>query len=129
MISRQVVRAGSLEPVRDFTYIKDTVEGFIKAAESGEPGEVINLGTGRGVSVGELVKIISKIVGVRPKITKEKIRVRPPKSEVMVLIADAGKARRTLCWKPTRSLEEGLRETIDYIRAHIADYKPEIYNL
>ncbi|PKL57634.1 MAG: NAD-dependent dehydratase [Elusimicrobia bacterium HGW-Elusimicrobia-1] len=123
------VKVGSVGPVRDFTYVKDTVEGFIKAAERAADGETLNLGTGRGVSVGELIKIISSIAGLKLKIITDKIRVRPSKSEVLVLISDASKARRATGWKPSYTLEDGLRETIDYVRANIRSYKPEVYNL
>lgn len=123
------VKIGSVGPVRDFTYVKDTVEGFIAAAERGADGETINLGTGRGISVGELIKTISSIAGIKPKIITDKIRVRPSKSEVLALIADASKAGRSMGWKPSYTLEEGLSETIDYIRANIRSYKPEVYNL
>jgi NAD dependent epimerase/dehydratase len=123
------VKVGSVGPVRDFTYVKDTVEGFISAAERGADGETINLGTGRGISVGELIKTISSIAGIKPKIITDKIRIRPAKSEVFTLISDASKARRSLGWKPSHTLEEGLEKTIDYVRAHIKSYKPEVYNL
>jgi len=124
------VQLGLLSPVRDFTYVKDTVEGFLKIAESDKSvGEVINTGSGRGISIGELAKLIIKLTGKKIKITRDPRRLRPKKSEVMTLICDNRKAKNLLKWSPHFSLENGLKETIAYISGHLEEYKPEVYNI
>lgn len=120
---------GSLHPRRDFTYVTDTVEAFLCAAQAKDvQGEEINLGTGREVSVGELVTMIAALIGVTPRPTTEADRVRPPDSEVDRLCASNGKALRLLGWTPTVSLEQGLWKTIDWIAAHRTFYTMETYH-
>lgn len=127
---RSVLDLGSLEPVRDFNYVMDTVEGMLAmAASPSSAGQVINLGSGRGVSVGETARLIMRLIGRTAKIKKETARVRPEKSEVLKLICDNRKARRLLGFKPRYSLEEGLVRTIDYIRRNRKAYKAGIYNV
>jgi NAD dependent epimerase/dehydratase len=129
-LNGQVIRLGRLTPIRDLTFISDTVEGFIKAAEfSRAVGEVINLGSGRAITIGELARQIISLMGDGKEIIVEKERVRPDASEVMELICDYGKARELLGWEPRVSLEEGLGRTIAYIRDHLHLYKPQLYNL
>jgi len=129
-LSSEEVQLGLLTPVRDFTYVKDTVEGFIKAAESEKSvGEVINIGSGKGISIKELVEIIIKLIDKKVKITMDPRRLRPEKSEVMVLVCENRKARNLLKWSPRFSLENGLKETIAYISRHLKEYKPEVYNI
>jgi NAD dependent epimerase/dehydratase len=129
-LNAQVIRLGRLTPIRDLTFISDTVEGFIKAAEfSRAVGEVINLGSGRAITIGELARQIISLMGDGKEIIVEKERGRPDASEVMKLICDYGKARELLGWEPRVSLEEGLGRTIAYIRDHLHLYKPQLYNL
>ncbi|MFC2040937.1 SDR family NAD(P)-dependent oxidoreductase [Chloroflexota bacterium] len=120
---------GSLHPTRDYTYIEDMVEGFIKAAESPmSVGEVINIGSNFEVSIGDLATRIISLTGKNAEIIFDTSRVRPPKSEVERLRCDNTKAKRLLGWEPRTSLDEGLRTTIEWISEHIDLYKPEIYN-
>ncbi len=124
------VRLGSLDPVRDFNFVADTVEGFLAVAASRKTdGEVVNLGTGKGVTIGKTVALIQKIMGLRVPVVADKQRVRPSKSEVFKLICDNRKARRLTGWRPRTSLEDGLSESIAYVRSRLKDYKPEAYNL
>lgn len=128
-LAGDIVRLGSLEPVRDLTYVKDTIQGFLSLAKSQEcVGEVINIGTGQGVTVNELVLLISKILGKELHVVTEQERKRPEKSEVMKLICDCSKAKKILDWRPKHSLEDGLREVIAWIRENLSRYKMEIYN-
>lgn len=125
-----VVRLGSLRPTRDLTFVKDTVEGFIKVAESKESvGEVINLGSGFEISIGDLTSKISSILEKKVKIISEESRVRPKDSEVERLLADNSKARRLLGWSPQVSLEAGLKETIAWMGNNLEAYKTGIYNI
>ncbi len=130
MLTRDTVKLGSLDPVRDLNYVGDTVGGYLLAAEDPQaPGEVINIGSGRGVTIGELLEIIQQVMGVRKPIVLDDQRIRPPKSEVFRLICDASKAQQILGWQPAFTLEEGLRHTVEFISTHLDLYKPDLYNL
>jgi dTDP-glucose 4,6-dehydratase len=112
------VKLGNLEPKRDFTYVKDTVEGLLLALEKEtEGGNEINLGTGRSFSVMEVVEVVSKVLGKNLKVEVEEKLKRPKKAEVFNLIADNSKAKRVLGWEPKWSFEEGVRETVEYVRS------------
>lgn len=124
------VRLGSLDPVRDFNFVSDTVAGFLAVAASRRAvGEVVNLGSGKGVTIGKTVSLIQKIMGLRVPVVADKARVRPQKSEVFKLICDNRKARRLAGWRPRVGLEAGLSETVSFVRERLADYKPGAYNL
>jgi len=124
------VKLGSLSPVRDLTYVKDTVSGFLKMAESEKViGEVINIGNRKGITIGELAEKIISLFDKEIKIVSDENRIRPEKSEVMKLICDNSKAEAFIDWQPTYSLDDGLKETIKFIEEFIDLYKPEIYNL
>jgi UDP-glucose 4-epimerase len=113
------IKLGRLDPKRDFTFVSDTVEGFVMAGEAeGVEGQVIQLGTGRAVSVGELFDISRRIMEVDASVEQEAKRMRPEESEVMVLISDPSKAKAFLGWEPKVSLEEGVRHTISWIEHH-----------
>jgi NAD dependent epimerase/dehydratase len=127
-LADEPIRLGNIEPTRDLNYVADTVEGFIKAAESPQAvGEVINLGTGREISIGELAATILKSMGKDLPVVTENERVRPENSEVERLCADASKARELLGWKPKYSLEEGLAQTIEWIQENNERYRRGVY--
>ncbi|MDD1698361.1 MAG: SDR family NAD(P)-dependent oxidoreductase [Methanoregula sp.] len=124
------VRLGSLTPVRDLTYIADTVSGFIKISESIKTiGRTVNTGSGRGVTIGELSDIIIGKVNPNVKIVAEQKRVRPEKSEVMQLLCDNRLAEELAGWRPAYTLEEGLDLTIGWMKEHIASYKTGVYSV
>jgi NAD dependent epimerase/dehydratase len=128
-LSENIIKLGSLTPVRDLTFIEDTVEGFLRVAESGKSiGNVFNVGTGYGVTISELVEIILKLIGVDRPVVADTKRFRPVKSEVNVLICDNRKAREILEWRPQYTLEQGLQHTIEYIHNNLWRYKPDIFN-
>lgn len=128
-LTRKKIFLGSLHPTRDFTYIKDTIDGFIKVAESSKSvGEVINIGSNFEISIGALVGRIAYLMGEEIQVASDEMRVRPPKSEVERLWCNNTKARELLGWKPTRSLDEGLKETIEWISEHLELYKPALYS-
>ena len=123
-LTRDVVHLGNLDSTRDFTYIADTVSGFIKAAESADGlGEVFNLGTGEEIRIGDLANKILGLVGRQVSIETESGRMRPARSEVMRLISDNRSARETLKWSPAFSLDKGLELTIAWIRDHLDNYQ------
>ncbi len=127
-LTKDSIKIGSLDPKRDFTFVKDTADGFIKAAETDNiTGEVINLGTGKHVSIGDLVNAVKRVMGKDFEVVTDSQRIRPAKSEVMELLSDNRKAKRLINWEPKYDLDEGIKETIEYIKANINKYKPEIY--
>lgn len=128
-LSKEKIFLGSLHPTRDYTYVKDVVEAFIKVAESPNSiGEVINIGSNFEISIGDLINKIIFLIGENAEIITDPIRVRPHNSEVERLWCDNTKAKKLLGWEPANSLDEGLKETIDWIRTYINLFKPELYN-
>jgi NAD dependent epimerase/dehydratase len=129
-LTRDKIQLGSLTPKRDLVYVKDTVRGFMLAAEKKAAiGQTINIGAGKEISIGDLADKIIELVGKKCKIITDKKRVRPKGSEVMQLIASAQKAKKILGWEPRISLDEGLKATIEYVGANLAKFKPDIYNI
>ncbi len=124
------IRLGALDPKRDFTFVEDTVEGFLRMGlAEGVEGTEVNLGAETCLSIGELAHKILKLVGRDLPIICEEERLRPPHSEVMRLHADAQRAHQMLGWQPRVSLDEGLERTIAWIRAHLELYRPEVYEV
>lgn len=124
------LQLGSTAPKRDFNFIDDTVAGFIAVATSDRAiGEVINIGSGRTVSIAEVVDQVGEIVSRSLEVTTDESRVRPEKSEVGLLLADIGKAQRLLGWAPQVSLREGLERTVEWIGNHQTRYKASEYNV
>jgi NAD dependent epimerase/dehydratase len=122
------VKLGSLDPVRDLTFVADTVDAFLRIATNDAAiGQVINAGTGHGVTVGELAALILRLMNSPKAIELDPERLRPASSEVFVLICDAQKAATTIGWKPRWSLENGLARTIDFVSGHAGLYKPSSY--
>lgn len=125
-----VLQLGTLSPVRDMTYVSDTAAGFIAAAEAeGVEGEVINLGFGEGYAIGDLVERIFSLTGVRKEIVCQEQRIRPEKSEVMRLISDNTRARERLGWSPKVGLDEGLQNTIEFVKSRPDFYKANQYSV
>jgi nucleoside-diphosphate-sugar epimerase len=130
-LTKQRVAMGSLEPVRDLTFVKDTVEGFIAAGLCDKVvGQVVNLGTGFGYTIEAVVKKILELLGRHTMpVDRDPARVRPAKSEVMRLISDNTVAKEICGWQPEYSLEQGLAETIEWIRKNINVYRPDSYSV
>ena len=130
VLTRDEVHLGSLDPSRDFTFVLDTVEGFLRGAQAeGVLGEEINLGNDATITIGELCELIFKILGKSPKIVTESQRKRPEKSEVLRLQASYKKAKSLLDWEPKVSLEAGLRKMVEWLEAHLDLYKPDQYTV
>jgi NAD dependent epimerase/dehydratase len=130
LTSREIV-IGNPQPTRDFTFVADTVDGLILAAESDEClGQEINLGAGREISIGDLAERIRSMVGEDVKILREaKERVRPPRSEVERLLSCNAKMRNLTGWRPKVDLDQGLRLTMDWIRLHADLFNPSQYRI
>ncbi len=112
-----VVRLGNLTPRRDLTYVKDTVRGILSALKVRTEGFLdVNLGSGRGYSVEELVDIVGRVLNKRLEVVSDPTLVRPKEVEVFNLVSDNRKAREVLNWSPRVSIEEGIRLTAEYIR-------------
>jgi len=124
LAAERELRLGSLEPVRDLTFVEDTVAGFLALGACDEAvGKVVNLGRGEGVTIGELARLAMKVAGVEREIVQDADRVRPERSEVDRLIADASLAARLAGWKPAVAFEDGLRRTDEYVRSHLDRYR------
>jgi dTDP-glucose 4,6-dehydratase len=113
------VLMGDPAPIRDFLYIDDEVDAYIKVIETEKDifGEIMNTGTGRGVSVRELVEIIGKMVDFKGEVKWCQRSLRP--FEIKKLIVDTEKIRRLLGWSPRYTLEEGLKRTIEWWRNYL----------
>jgi len=133
---RRQIHLGSLFPTRDFSFVTDTVAGFIAAIRAdGVVGEVINLGSGFEISIGDTARAIAAVMGAPIEIEMDEQRRRPEKSEVERLCAGTDKARRLLAWSPEFAgldgFKRGLARTVDWFRdpVNLAKYKADTYNL
>jgi dTDP-glucose 4,6-dehydratase len=124
VLTQEHLNLGNLEARRDLTYDSDTVSGFLKIAETpGVDGETINLGSGREVRIRDLAKRIIAITGKPMEIMIDPARLRPEKSEVQRLLSNNRLAGELLGWQPQVDLDQGLRETIEWVREHLAHYR------
>jgi NAD dependent epimerase/dehydratase len=129
-IEDKKIRLGNIKPRRDFLFVRDTVRGFIELGKCDEAvGKVINIGTGKDISIEELVKKILGLMGKPGEIEVEDQRIRPEKSEVMQLLSDTGLAQKLFGWAPRYTLEDGLRETIEWYQKNLSRFKVGSYPL
>jgi NAD dependent epimerase/dehydratase len=124
------VRLGNLEPTRDLNFVANTVDGILSAAASpAAVGQTVNLGSGREIRIGDLLELIADLLGRKVHVEVDEQRVRPPRSEVSRLLADNRRARELLGWEPRVSLEEGLGQTVAWLREHRALYRSDAYSI
>jgi NAD dependent epimerase/dehydratase len=129
-LTQDTISLGNLDAQRDFTYVADTVDGFLRAAQTdGIDGETFNLGVGREIRVGDLAAEILSLLGMRKEIKVTPLRLRPVRSEVQRLVSDNRRARDRLGWMPRVSLRQGLSQTIDWISANLHLYRHEGYQV
>ena len=122
------LKLGNLSPTRDLNYVLDTVGGFVGAAEHEEAvGRVVNVGSGRETSIGDLAAAILSLVGRDLPIVLDDARVRPNNSEVERLRADNTLAKDLLGWTPRHNLEEGLAATIKWVEEHLEQFRVGAY--
>ncbi|MBB4952314.1 dTDP-glucose 4,6-dehydratase [Agrobacterium vitis] len=124
------VRIGALTPTRDLTFVTDTAQGMIAASGASDDalGKTFNLGNGKEIAIGALAKRLLALLaeeGCTAELEHDPERLRPERSEVERLCADAGQAAAMLGWRPEVSLDEGLRRTISFVRANLATFHPE----
>ncbi|MHB8124422.1 MAG: SDR family NAD(P)-dependent oxidoreductase [Desulfitobacteriaceae bacterium] len=124
------IKLGNTETLRDFTFVTDTAEGFMAAAEAEKAvGKVINIGSGREISIGQLAQIIVSTIKHPVPISLDVKRLRPERSEVTRLLADNHLAKEILNWQPRISIEEGIQLTIAWIAAHLNRYQLGEYQI
>ena len=133
---QKVLKLGALHPTRDFNYVSDTVRAFLAVAESDRVnGEVINIGSNFEISIGDAVRLIAELMGVRAEIEADVQRTRPANSEVERLWADNAKARELIGWTPQfggrDGFRRGLQETIAWYRdpKNLARFRPDHYGI
>ena len=127
-LSGSEIRVGSLAPTRDFSYVSDTVEGFLAAAnEPSAIGKTINFGAGVEISIGDLANLIGRLMDKELTLMPEEQRVRPEASEVERLCADTRLAHQLLAWRSQVSLEEGLRQTIAWMGDNLGNFRAVEY--
>jgi len=127
---KHVIKLGNLRPTRDFNFVKDIVNGFYSVGLHPDTiGDIFNLGTGKEISIKDLAMKIASLMGKDVKIVIDRNRIRPEKSEVERLCADATKAREIAKWYPRYTLDDGLAITIKWFEKFGNVYKSEIYNI
>jgi NAD dependent epimerase/dehydratase len=127
-LARPTIRLGRLDPRRDLTFVKDTVAGFVAIAGCDEAlGRAVNIGRGEDISIGELVATIGRRMGRTITVESDQERHRPAASEVERLLAGIALAQNLWGWKPKYSLDEGLDETITWVKDHLDRFRVEAY--
>jgi UDP-glucose 4-epimerase len=130
MAKKRRISLGSVTPRRDFTYVADTVDAFVRAATATlDSGEVIQLGTGHAYSVQEVFDVACQVLGFDAEIEVVDGRIRPERSEVQVLLSDPSRAEQLLGWRSHTTLEDGIRKTAAWLGEWMDRYNPDAYNL
>ena len=130
LAGKEEIKLGSLTPTRDFNYVKDTANGFIEIFKSDKTiGQEINIATQKEISIGELAQELIRQINPKARIVCDEERLRPEKSEVNRLLGSNKKIKELTNWSPKYTLEEGLAETIKFLKQNLNKYKVDIYNL
>ena len=130
LAGKEEIKLGSLEPTRDFNYVKDTVRGFIEIMKSKKTiGEEINIATQQEISIGKLAETLISQINPNANIVCDNDRKRPKNSEVERLLGSNKKIMELTDWRPKFSFEEGLKETIEFLRNNLDKYKIDLYNI
>ncbi|WP_414166665.1 SDR family NAD(P)-dependent oxidoreductase [Streptoverticillium reticulum] len=124
------IKLGSLTPTRDFTYVTDTAAGFMAMADCDRAlGEVVNLGTGREIAIGDLARALIAASGHEAEVVVDPARLRPAGSEVQRLLSDNSRAREWAGWEPQVSLEDGLKHTSAWVADNLHLFAPQRYQV
>lgn len=130
LAGKEEIKLGSLTPTRDFNFVKDTANGFVEIYKSNKTiGEEINIATQKEISIGELANELIVQINPNARIICDEQRLRPEKSEVNRLLGANTKIRELTAWEPKYTLEQGLTETIDFLKRNMNRYKVDLYNL
>ena len=130
LAGKEEIKLGSLTPTRDFNYVKDTAAGFIAMYESDKTiGQEINIATQKEISIGQLAEELIRQINPNARIICDEDRLRPEKSEVNRLLGSNQKILELTDWKPRYTFEQGLAETIEFLRGNLDKYKVDIYNI
>lgn len=130
LAGKEEIKLGALSPTRDFNYVKDTANGFYQIYLSEKTiGQETNIATAQEVSIGELAQLLIDKINPAAKIICDEERLRPTKSEVNRLLGCNEKIHELTNWTQKYTFEQGIEETIEFLRANMDKYKPEIYNL
>lgn len=130
LAGKRELHLGNLTPRRDLTFVSDTVDGFMRAAMVPDlEGDTIQLGTGTAVSVGDMVNAACEVLNTSVTVCQDDRRLRPEASEVQVLLSDPAKAKARLGWAPQVNLHQGLKATADWLKDHLALYRPDGYHV
>ncbi|MFE9401497.1 SDR family NAD(P)-dependent oxidoreductase [Streptomyces sp. NPDC006530] len=130
----RTITLGDLRPTRDFTFAADTAQAFLAVGTAPAErvvGRTFNAGTGTEISVGDLVRLIGKVMGAELDVQEDEQRIRPANSEVMRLVADASRLTEATGWQPGFGLETGLERTAEFFLdpSNLVRYKTGIYNI
>ncbi|SMP47637.1 dTDP-glucose 4,6-dehydratase [Neorhodopirellula lusitana] len=129
-LTSDTIKLGATTPTRDLTYVSDTVNGFLCGATApGIEGQTLNLGTGSEISIGDLAAMVCRLCNVQCEIVCENERLRPEKSEVNRLLSDNSLAKNNMNWQPELSLEEGVQETIDWMKQNLSHFRAGEYTV
>ncbi len=129
-LANHTIHLGNINTIRDFTFVDDTVNGFLcAAAASAVEGGIFNLGTGTEITIGALAEKIIQKVGAQARVDVDPQRLRPERSEVLHLLSDNSLAREQIGWSPSTSLDDGLDKTIDWMKSNLDQYRIGIYEL
>lgn len=130
LAGEEEIKLGSLQPTRDFNYVKDTVRGFIEIMKSQKTiGEEINIATQHEISIGKLAETLISQINPNARVVCDNDRKRPKNSEVERLLGSNKKIIELTEWRPKYSFEEGLAETIEFLKHNLDKYKIDLYNI
>ncbi len=129
LLSRRThIDVGSLDPVRDLTYVEDTASAMITIANTDAfLGRVVNVGTGEAISIAEIYERLVAVTGYRAELRQDPQRIRPQGSEVMRLISDNSVLCNTTTWKSQHDIDAGLAKTVEWLRTNLDRYRPDHY--
>jgi len=130
LLTKSEIYLGDLKPIRDFNFVEDTVRGFVAAAISPNTlGQTINIGHGKGTTIGCLVEKLMLLTSITKPIITDEQRVRPKDSEVFELICDNSLAKELMGWEPQVSLNDGLNECVEFVKANFSLFKVGKYEV
>ena len=132
LVGKTEIKLGALHPTRDLLFVKDTANGFIEIAKSDKTiGQEINIASQQEISIQNLAQLLIDTINPKAKIISDDIRLRPEKSEVERLLGSADKIKSLTNWQPKYSLQEGLKQTIEWfsIPENLKQYKTHLYNV